>query len=536
MSNLLKTEHLHSELNPELMQELNMLRSEYARLKEFESQREADNVQRMIESCDDANRLAERFKNQFINTKGQLEDTQQLLHESKAREAQLREEVADWTERHRKLGEEMKDERNKSHKAALDMERKFNDAKKALSEKARTELKDLEDKLTTKLDNERKQHKASYDRLCSERDENQKRFSKDLAELREQASTNLRTTKSALQQRIDELEQSKNDALEAAEKEKKAEIEALTVKGKGMLREKLRAADAKAKKSINEANAQRDAYKEQLSKLENFHVDFEEKAKSKIAKKTQQIELLISQNKAAAEANSDLDEKVKKAERTAKELLAENDRLRRQIGSRGPGGASQTQLEELVSVCNSLREENRRLKENSQCTVFDDSLPELNTSSNEQGSSSISRTALIAYRQEFEERIQSLEDDKRDLVMRNSAAMSDAQKAEARSWELEEELTKVRSELTTTKLAMQRNERRAELMNGGSTSKTRKRVSSGFIKENATPNVHPKTRDFTPSAIQSSNKKSKTDVPTLMDYAKGNAKSSDGEQPECKQS
>ena len=514
-----------------------MLRSEYARLKEFESQREADNVQRMIESCDDAKRLADRFKEQFISTKGQLEDTQHLLNESQAREAKLREEVADWTERHRKLGEEMKEERIKAHKAALDMERKFNDAKKALSEKARANLKDLEDKLTTKLENERKQHKEKMESLVNERNEVERRFSQQLAELREQNSANLRSTKEALQQRIDDLEQSKKDAIEQAETEKKAEIEALTNKGKNMLREKLRAADAKAKKKIEEANAQKNAFKEQLTKLEEFQVDFEEKAKIKISKKTQQIEVLKSQVEASAAANCDLEEKVKKAERTTKELVSENDRLRRQMGSRGPGGASQTQLEELVSVCNSLREENRRLKDSSQNNLFADDLSEPNTSLDEAASSSlgISKAALMEYRQEFEERLQALEDDKRVLIMRNSAAMSDVQKAEARSWELEEELTKIRSELTTTKLAMQRNERRAELLTLGSSSKGRKRFSSGFNKEN-TPNIHHKARDFTPTAVQSSNKKMKTDVPSLMDHAKGGAKSTDGEQPECKQS
>jgi chromosome segregation ATPase len=528
-----------SELNPELMQELNMLRSEYARLKEFESQREADNVQRMMESCDDAKRLAERFKEQFLHTKGQLEDTQELLRESEGREAKLREEVEDWTERHRKLGEEMKEERIKSQKAALDMERRFNDAKRGLSEKARADLKDLEDKLTAKLESERNLQKEKVDRLVVERNEIEKRFAQQLTELREQASTNLRSMKEGLQQRIDELEQSKKEALETAEKEKKAELEALTQKGKGMLREKLRAADAKAKKAIAEANTQKDAYKEQLSSLETFHVDFQEKAKNKIAKKSQQIELLKSQNEMTAAANCELEEKVQKAERTTKELVSENDRLRRQMGSRGPGGASQTQLEELVSVCNSLRAENRRLKESSQNNIFAESLPEPNAFAGDAAPSSslgISKTALIEYRQEFEERIQSLEDDKRDLIMRNSAAMSDVQKAEARSWELEEELTKVKSELTTTKLAMQRNERRSELMTVGSNAKARKRVSSGLVKENSTPNIHHRARDFTPTAIQSSSKKSKTDIPSLLDHAKGGAKSLDGEQPECKQS
>ncbi|KAL7486890.1 hypothetical protein ACHAW6_012487 [Cyclotella cf. meneghiniana] len=530
-----------SELNPELMQELNMLRSEYTRLKEFEAQREADNVQRLIESCEDAKRLSERFKEQFLSTKNQLEDTQQLLQESKARETRLRSEVAEWAERHRKLVEEMKDERIKSHKAALDMERKFNDDKKALSDRARGEFKDMEDKLASKIENERKQHNEKLERIYAERNEIEKRFGQQLTELRQQASANLRSTKEALQQRIDELEQSKRDALEKAEKEKKDELDALTQKGKSVLRGKLKAVEAKAQEQLAKAYAEIKSMEEKLCSLKAFHMDYEEKAKAKITKKIQRISILESQNNAAAATNCELEEKVKKAERTSKELVAENDRLRRQMGSRGPGGASQTQLEELVSVCNSLREENRRLKEsNPHNFLMETTLPDTTTSTKDasQGSLGMSKSALIEYRQECEEKIQSLEDEKRELIMRNSAAMSDAHKAEQRSWELEEELTKLRSELTTLKLAMQRNERRSELASGlNSSSKARKRVSSGLSKENATPNIGHRSRDFTPTAIKSSNKKSKNDVPSLMDLVSiSNTKSDSEAHNECKQS
>eukprot|EP00804_Cyclotella_cryptica_P009857 CCRYP_014174-RA/>CCRYP_014174-RA protein AED:0.02 eAED:0.02 QI:52/1/1/1/0.4/0.33/6/2015/1066 len=530
-----------SELNPELMQELNMLRSEYTRLKEFEEQREADNVQRLIESCEDTKRLSERFKEQFLTTKNHLEDTLQSLQESQARESKLQNEVADWSERHRKLVEEMKDERIKSHRAALDMERKFNDDKKALSERARGELKDMEDKLMLKIENERKQHNEKLERLYAERNDIEKRFGQQLTELREQSSANLRSTKEALQQRIDELEQSKIEALEKAEKEKQDELDALTHKGKAVLREKLKALEAKAQESLAKAEFEIKSLEEKLNSLKAFHMDYEAKAKAKITKKNQRISILESQSSAAAATHCELEEKVKKAERTSKELVAENDRLRRQMGSRGPGGASQTQLEELVSVCNSLREENRRLKDsNPPNFLMETVLPDPSNSTNDanQGSLGISKSALIEYRQEFEERIQSLEDDKRDLVMRNAAAMSEAHKAERRCWELEEELNKLRSELTTLKLAMQRNERRSELTYSlNSSSKARKRVSSGLVKENATPNISHKARDFTPTSIQNSNKKSKSDVPSLMDLVSKSSTSSDAEaQNECKQS
>ncbi len=51
-----------SELNPELMEELKTLWNEYSHLKEFESKRGVDSVQRLEESYNDAKRLSEKFK------------------------------------------------------------------------------------------------------------------------------------------------------------------------------------------------------------------------------------------------------------------------------------------------------------------------------------------------------------------------------------------------------------------------------------------------------------------------------------------
>ena len=67
-----------SELNPELMEELKTLRSEYAHLREFESKRGVDSVQRLKESYDDAKRLSEKFEEQFFQAKSTLEETQHL--------------------------------------------------------------------------------------------------------------------------------------------------------------------------------------------------------------------------------------------------------------------------------------------------------------------------------------------------------------------------------------------------------------------------------------------------------------------------
>ena len=137
-----------SELNPELLEEIKMLRSEYSRLKEFESKREVDAVQRLEETFDDTKRLADRYREQFFQHKAELENTQELLRESEAREARLTKELAELTDKYKKQGVDMKEERLKAHKAALDAERAYQNEKKNLIEKSRQDAQILEATMT----------------------------------------------------------------------------------------------------------------------------------------------------------------------------------------------------------------------------------------------------------------------------------------------------------------------------------------------------------------------------------------------------
>mmetsp|Transcript_10412 Transcript_10412/g.22051 ORF Transcript_10412/g.22051 Transcript_10412/m.22051 type:complete len:566 (+) Transcript_10412:1949-3646(+) len=550
-SNSIFSSYFFSELNPELMEELKTLRSEYSRLKEFESKREVDSVQRLEESCDDAKRLSERYKEQFFQTKSELEDTQQLLSESEAREAKLQMDVKDWSKKCKELGEEMKEERLKSHRAALDAERNFQKQKKSLLDKGRQDLRDLEDKLTLKIEAERKQHKEKMDRAEARRTEIENNLSKQLTTLREQTSKTLRSAKELEQKRTAELEQRKRAEIEKLQKEKTDEIEALITKGKGMVREARRATKNLKKQITEEYEVQIRSLEENLETVKAIQEDYEKKATAKISKRDQHIKLLESKHRESTRANNELEDKAKKAERNSKELVGENDRLRRQLGSRfGAGGATQTQLEELASVCKSLREENRRLKASAPDRLLltrDVHVPESSPRNNDsnQEISSFSKSALTQFREEYEDRIETLEDEKRDLVMKSSAATTETQKAEQRSWELEEELSKVKSELTATKLALQRTERSSNFSAGLSASskkryerhETNEKENTPNVRNRALPPSGAKRHDFTP--IYSKPDSIKKNAPkSLMELTslKSDADTAGAAPGECQQS
>jgi len=201
----------------------------------------------------------------------------------------------------------------------------------------------------------------------------------------------------------------------------------------------------------------------------------------------------------------------------------------------------------LASVCKSLREENRRLKASNPDRLLllakDEPEPIPRKDDSTRTVSSFDKSTLTQFREEYEERIEALEEEKRDLVMKSSAAATETQKAEQRSWELEEELAKLKSELATTRLALQRNERR-DAFSGRLSASSKKRYEGYDLdgKEN-TPNVRinrppsgMKRHDFTPIFSEPIMEKKKSPPKSLMEMmSKGNADSAEVA-PECKQS
>ena len=536
-----------SELNPEVMEELKMLRSEYARLKEFEEKRGVDSVQRLEESCDDAKRLSERFKEKFLRTKSELEDTQQLLSESVAREDKLQLEVKDWSEKHDALVQEMKEEKLRAQRAALDAERKHQHEKNSIIEEARIDRMKLEESSTATIEKERQQHKEKMEQAEARRIEEESRLTNEMAVLREQSSETLRKTKKQYQERIEELEQSIQSESERLVKEKDDEVEKLINKGKGMIRESRAKAKALQKKINEEFEVEIESLKQEREKMISIQQEYEIAASAKIAKRDKQIKIFDAKIQESARINEELEERVTKSERKHRDLTTENDRLRRQLGSRfGPGSESEKQIEELMAVCSELREENSRLKDSNSERVqplnFLLEASDVNDSGQSHRTSGISKTAFIQLQEEYDEKIKELKTEKSNLVMRNSAANAETKKAEQRTFELEEEITKIKGELTSAKLALQRSQRREDFSSELSASSRKIHQGGAALNKenssNSTPSFHHLELPESDSKSRDQQKSAKKNIaPTLMELTKkSNNTSVDEGAPECKQS
>jgi hypothetical protein len=148
--------------------------------------------------------------------------------------------------------------------------------------------------------------------------------------------------------------------------------------------------------------------------------------------------------------------KCSKIEREKANLQTENDRFRRQLGGRCLTDDSQFEI--LQTHFNEVMEENRILKEKitKQTSNFDQSNA-FNLSRNHPYSGqSVSLSSLAQLRAEFEEKIEEINDEKRELVMKNSALITEEKKAQKRAWEFEVEVKRLENIVTSLQLQLER--------------------------------------------------------------------------------
>ena len=124
-----------------------------------------------------------------------------------------------------------------------------------------------------------------------------------------------------------------------------------------------------------------------------------------------------------SEENSEFEDTVKKLERERNKLRDENERYRRQIGGRsGADSALQNQMELLQKEFQNAVDENRELKRRLQSNG-QSALPSIGEDA-DSGRYTRTRTnqqsTLVQLRAEYEETIDFLNDEKRELIMKKS--------------------------------------------------------------------------------------------------------------------
>ncbi|KAL3920158.1 MAG: hypothetical protein SGILL_003407 [Bacillariaceae sp.] len=439
------------EARKEVLGKLEMSIAGHQELQEESEQKEVDLTAQLVSERKEATKLKQELK----SLKEDLDAKQVNLGSSNHREKMLKHEIAKLEDKLSEKERELADAKNEFEVSLQDSSETLDSLRKKLAEKAQAELAEVQNNMNELLDAERaakRQQEVSYQEQISHLTD---KYENEMGILKLDSEEILENSKQEFELKLEAVKDEYEQLRVSLEKEAEDERTKLMEKGKGMIK------DIKEKLEKEKSDLDDDVeyltqkvMKEEEDK-KRLGIQFQTKIveyKKKLQNATGRITML-------SEENSDFEESVKRLERDRNKLREENERYRRQIGGRsGADSALQNQMEllqkEFQNAVDENRELKRRLQSNGQSTL--PSIGEDTGSGRYTRSRTNQQSTLVQLRSEYEETIESLNDEKRELVMKNSAALTDVKKAERRAWQVEQENAKLKQDLTSLKLSNER--------------------------------------------------------------------------------
>lgn len=444
----------------------------------------------------DAEENAQSFREMEGNlrkTTWELEDTRNRLADRRNKVEALEGQVMKLQKELRDLEDKLDLERSQRKEEAEEGQRSLETTRELLETKNRKEQEDLQANMARLLDDERKAYRIKDEEANRMYQHLEQECQEKYLELQERSTSLLRHSRQENQERINfikeeyeedlaKLTKENSERIDLIKKEHEEDVAKLTKensetqdtfirKGKKLLD----ICKSDARNAIQELEDKCRDLEEKNARLDNDMAERDRLLRGKIASMNQQLMFTTSQvNDRTREADEYVDQ-IKMLEREKFKLSEENEQYRRQLGGRyGADGLVQSQLEKLQKEYSAVVDENRNLKKQFQHGNAGGLLDSI-VESGEEGEDvsrsyrrggGIDRRALTQLRQEYEERIEVLNDEKRDLIMRMSSQSTDVHKAEKRAWEREEENAKLKADNTSLKLKLQRAEFGLEMSDG----------------------------------------------------------------------
>uniref|UniRef100_A0A7S0GJ90 Uncharacterized protein n=1 Tax=Proboscia inermis TaxID=420281 RepID=A0A7S0GJ90_9STRA len=211
---------------------------------------------------------------------------------------------------------------------------------------------------------------------------------------------------------------------------------------------------------------------------------YEQKMKGKLLNYKRRLNISECQLKTLENELEEVHERRKRLEQEKLKMKEENERFCRQVRSKvGTESNMSAQLESLQREYNDILAENRALKRRGPTMLQCDDRNE----SYNYGGGEISGSTMSHVRGEYDKTIQKLNDERRELVMRNSAAISDLQKAEQRCFKLNDEKAQLEGKITHMELHIQRLERRQGVKKSNDATESKKLFHSDILPHGRPP-------------------------------------------------
>jgi chromosome segregation ATPase len=407
--------------------------------------------------------LGLKQKQELFHAQEVINTAQISLAESQSREKMLKQSIEVLEESRMQLEAELKESEARTAKVIQESTNMLDATREAGRVEAKKQADDLKKNMNQLLEDERRA-KRQVDEMNKETlRQHQVEWAAKISEVQEQAADELKAAKIDAEQRLQAVQSEWGQRMELVEKQAAEKNEKLISRGKGMLND----VRIKAKNEIQTLEDEFSVLKEQFSAVRLEKEAIAAAYKSKVSEYKKQLQFSTGRVNSLTNEADELEEKVKNLEREKFRLQEENDRYRRQLGGRfGSDAKVQNQLDllqkEFKSVLNESRELKRKLNEqglhmqradNGMLAAIDENGESFEKSYSRDA---VSQSSLVQLRAEYEATLEALNDEKRELVMKNSAAITDVQKAEQRAWEADQVNSSLKHELTSLKLHNER--------------------------------------------------------------------------------
>ncbi|KAL7559382.1 hypothetical protein ACA910_008006 [Epithemia clementina (nom. ined.)] len=410
------------------------------------------------ETSDSWEKSAKAMEVEVIKTQEEIQDLHEKLNSVTAELGRARSTVAELEEKLERAHEHNRDldarfdEESQSNAQALEA------TKAILTSRYKQQLEDQSTQFTRLLEEKRSElervkesSKVERERLQGEKQTIQEQWKNDFEKLQEELTAQISKMQDEHQQRVSKLEAEVKQAKDNGEKK----LQDIVRKGRVMIND-LKANTREELKKMDDENRTLD---EQLQQARYERKQFEENMRMTVGSLKSKLEQSTMRVNALTQEADDLQEQNRSMKVAMDKLKDDNDRYRRQLSGGGGGSGGRfgaQQFEKLKKEFNAVVEENRNLRR--QARMYQDgnsaspmdSIAENSSSRRDRGST------ITQMRQEYEETITALNDEKRELVMKNTAAMTEVERAEKRTWEREQEVAQLKSQMTSLKLELER--------------------------------------------------------------------------------
>ena len=462
--------------------------------------------QKLEKSLESGKKIEIKLKQELSATKDAMNNVQVSFSSSQHREKMLKHEVAKLQDKNEESKNELSTLKSNMDNALEQSSKSLESVREIMNTKAKKELEDLQRNMNQLLDDEQKA-KRRLDVMYKEQISRlNQQYNKEILTLKENTNCNHAKYSEGKDLEIQYLRKEYEEKLSSIECAANGENEKLMTRGKEMLK------DVKEEKDeqIRGLSDDIDFLENKIQREEQDKKRLGTQFQTKIVEYKKKLQVASSRINTLSADNNDYEDRVKILERERFKLNNENDRYRRQIGGRSDS-AIQSQLDLLQTEFQNIVDENRELRRK----MHGQGCPSLSSISEEGQTRPYTRnranqSTLLQLRAEYEESIESLNDEKRELIMKNSAAITDVQKAEKRAWETDQENAKLKQSLTSLKLSNERMETHLKEGGGNVADHNSSFHDMSVSDDFPIPKPPPSFEDELPSEIRSSQKNNRS--------------------------